>query len=322
MSHNRRKFIKDSAIIGAAASAPIFLSCNSGMYSHEKYREVHKILGSEKVNVGTLPVMRAFAGDQNDYVSPFVLFDEFGPVSIQPGNDALKVDAHPHAGVIPTTYFLDGSGHHKDSLDYDFQINTGEFMMFSSGSGAIHMEESGDQLKKEGGTLHGFQIWLNMQKGTKWQDPTTSVFNGEFMPTIITKDYSIKLVMGNLFGSKSTVETSSYTFYYHIKLKSGKRLDIPTDPTHNAFAYMIKGDLEIENQKALKENHIALYKRGKSEINFYSENGAEFFLLGGKPLNEVVYSYGPFVMNTEQEIMRCMQNYRSGKMGDPAVVNR
>lgn len=322
MSPNRRKFIKDSAIIGAAASAPIFLSTKSGMYSHKKYREVHKILGSEKVNVGTLPVMRAFAGDQNDYVSPFVLFDEFGPVSILPGKDALKVDAHPHAGVIPTTYFLDGSGHHKDSLDYDFQINTGEFMMFSSGSGAIHMEESGDQLKKEGGTLHGFQIWLNMPQGTKWKDPTTSVFNGEFMPTIITKDYSIKLVMGNLFGYKSTVHSSAQAFYYHVKLKSGKRLDIPTDPTHNAFAYMINGDLEIENQKALKKNHIALYKRGKSEINFYSEKGAEFFLLGGKPLNEVVYSYGPFVMNTEEEIMRCMQNYRSGKMGDPEIVNR
>jgi redox-sensitive bicupin YhaK (pirin superfamily) len=322
MSPNRRKFIKDSAIIGAAVTAPLFLAGKSGMYSDKKYRSVHRILSTTKVNVGTLPVLRAFAGDQNDYVSPFVLFDEFGPVNIIPGHDALKVDAHPHAGVIPTTYFLSGSGHHKDSLDYDFQINTGEFMMFSSGSGAIHMEESGDKLKKEGGTLHGFQIWLNMPQGTKWQDPSTSVYGPQFMPSIKTEDYSVKVIMGNLFGAKSTIETHSPTFYYHIKLNEGKRLDIPTDPNHNAFAYMVKGDLEIEDQKSLKENHVALYQRGKSEINFYSECGAEFFLLGGKPLNEVVYSYGPFVMNNEQEIARCMQNYRSGKMGDPEVVNR
>ena len=322
MPPNRRQFIKDSAILGVASTAPLFLGCKSGMYSHDRYRAVHKILSPDKVNVGTLPVMRAFAGDQNDLVSPFVLFDEFGPVKINPGVDALKVDAHPHAGVIPTSYFLSGSGHHKDSLDYDFQVNAGEFMMFSSGSVAIHMEESGSQLVKEGGILHGFQIWLNMPQGTKWADPSTAVYNGSYMPSFKTEDYSVKVVMGELFGHASTIQTLSPAFYYHIKLEAGKRLDIPTDPLHNAFAYMIKGDLEIEEQKALPENHIALYERGKSEMNFYSENGAEFFILGGKPLNEVVYSYGPFVMNTEEEIMRCMANYRSGKMGDPEIVNR
>ncbi len=321
MAPNRRKFIKDSAILGASVSTPSLVLTNSGMLSSRKNRSVHKILNSNRVNVGTLPVMRAFAGDQNDYVSPFVLFDEFGPVNIEPGNDALRVDAHPHAGVIPTTYFLAGSGHHKDSLDYDFQINTGEFMMFSSGSGAIHMEESGDQLKKDGGTLHGFQIWLNMPKGTKWQDPTTSVFNGEQMPSICNEHFSIKIILGQLDGKKSLVQTHSPTFYYHVILHQNARIDIPVKGNHNAFAYMVKGDLEIENQKRLLPNQVALYERGNDQLNFFSKEGAEFFVLGGQPLNEVVYSYGPFVMNTEEEIRKCLQNYNAGKMGDPKKVN-
>lgn len=318
----RRIFIKDSAIIGAAATIPSLVTTNSGMYSSSKYRKVKKILSAGKTHVGTLPILRAFAGNYTDLVSPFVLFDEFGPIDIAPNTDPLKVEAHPHAGVIPTTYFVEGSGHHKDSLNYDFQIQTGEFMMFSSGSGAIHMEESGAQLKKNGGTLHGFQIWLNMPSKYKWSDPSTIVHKQNFMPTIIHKDYTAKIVMGDLFGYCSDVETLSSTFYYHIKLKGDKRLDIPTNANHNAFVYVVKGNLEIEEQKSLAKNQIGLYERGKSDMNFYSNEGAEFFILGGQPLDEVVYSYGPFVMNNEEEIKRCIANYNSGEMGDPNVVNK
>ena len=82
---------------------------------------------------------------------PDVFFDEFGPVNLAPKNKPLRVEAHPHAGIIPTTYFLSGTGHHRDSLNYDFQIGKGDFMMFSSGRGAIHMEETGQKLYDEGG---------------------------------------------------------------------------------------------------------------------------------------------------------------------------
>ena len=114
------------------------------------------------------------------------MLDEFGPVNLNPGADPLRVDAHPHAGVIPTTYFLEGSGHHKDSLNYDFQITKGEFMMFSSGKGAIHMEETGQLLYDNGGNYHGFQIWLNMPSVYKWTDPTTSVYRSSEMDEVHT----------------------------------------------------------------------------------------------------------------------------------------
>lgn len=318
----RRKFIKDSAIVGAVASVTNSVTAYSGMYSAIHNRSVYKVLTAGATHVGTLPILRAFAGNHLDFVSPFVLFDEFGPVEIQPGKDALKVDAHPHAGVTPTTFFLEGSGHHKDSLNYDFQIGKGEFMMFNSGSGAIHMEESGKYLVENGGVLHGFQIWLNMPQKYKWTKPTTTVNAPDSMPSIVTKDYTIKVVMGELFGFCSEVKTLTPAFYYHIKLNPEGRLDIPTDPLHNAFSYCVKGNVEIESQKALKPNQIALYHRGKSNINLYSHEGAELFVLGGLPLDEVVYSYGPFVMNNEEEINRCIRNYRAGKMGDPDIVNQ
>jgi len=316
----RREFIKGSAILGMTIASNGLVT-NSGMYHDKSKRKIYQILNADSVNVGTLPVMRAFAGNHKDYVSPYVLFDEFGPVNVEAGADPLRVDAHPHAGVTPTTYFLEGTGHHRDSLDYDFQIGKGDFMMFSSGSGAIHLEESGLQLYNEGGMYHGFQIWLNTPKKYKWDAPTTVVHREENMDTIEDEKYSLKVVLGQLGKAKSNIEVLSPAFYYHVKMKPDGRLDIPTDPTHNAFIYMIKGSVELEAGRALNDNQVCLYQRGESLMNIYSEEASEFLVLGGQPLDERVYSYGPFVMNTEEEIRRCIQNYNSGKMGNPELVN-
>ena len=318
---DRRKFIKGSAIVGASLAGGTALVGGSGLLSSKTSRRVHKIMNADRTKVGTLPIIRAFAGDHLDYVSPYVLFDEFGPVDLNAGDAPLRVDAHPHAGIIPTTYFLEGNGHHKDSLNYDIQVEKGEFMMFSSGRGAIHMEETGQGLFDKGGAYHGFQIWLNMPAKYKFIAPTTSVHKASAIPEIQSDKYTINVVLGELMGKKSSIELLSPAFYYHIKMDSDGRLDIPTDPAHNAFAYVIDGNVELKDAKQLKTNQIALFERGDSEINLYARESCELLVLGGQPLNEPVYSYGPFVMNTEEEIRQCVANYRSGKMGNPDMVN-
>ena len=318
----RRAFVKGSAIVGMSWASVQRLTAGSGMIAGKGNRKVFQILNADRTMVGTLPILRAFAGDHLDHVSPYVLLDEFGPVDLQAGSDPLRVDAHPHAGVTPTTYFLSGSGHHKDSLNYDFQIGKGEFMVFHSGRGAIHMEETGQQLYDEGGKYHGFQIWLNTPAKYKFDAPSTTVFGDKNMPTIETPAYSAKVILGELFGVRSEVETYSPAFYYHLKLREGSRLDLPTDPTHNAFVYLIDGSVEIEGQRQLQTNQIALYQRGESLLNLYADCEAEMLVMGGEPLNETVYSYGPFVMNTEDQIRQCIHNYQSGKMGNPDLVNR
>ena len=317
----RREFIKGSAIIGASVVVPEFLKAASGMMESEKGRKVYSILTANKTMVGTLPVLRAFAGDNNDYVSPYVFFDEFGPVHVNPKDKPLRVEAHPHAGIIPVTYFLAGSGHHRDSLNYDFQISKGDFMMFTSGRGAIHMEETGKKLYDDGGLYHGFQIWLNMPSKYKWIDPSTDVHRPEKMAEINAKDYTAKIVLGELFNAKSKIETLFPVFYFHIKMKAGCRLNIPTNPQHNAFAYLINGKLEVEGRKSIAANQVVLYQRGESNIELFSAEGAELLLLGGQPHNEPVYAYGPFVMNSESEIEKCYRDYQSGRMGNPDVVN-
>ncbi len=318
----RREFIKGSAIIGATAIAPNLLKASSGLIETSTARKVYSVLSANKTLVGTLPVLRAFAGDHNDYVSPYVFFDEFGPVMVNAKDKPLRVDAHPHAGIIPTTYFLAGNGHHRDSLNYDLQIGKGDFMMFTSGRGAIHMEETGKKLFDNGGLYHGFQIWLNMPSKYKFINPSTDVHRTEKMADIKTKDYSAKIVLGELFGAKSKIETLFPVFYYHLKMNAGCKLSVPVNATHNAFVYVIKGKIETEGRKEINTNQVVLYERGKTDVNLFSSSEAEILMLGGKPHNEPVYAYGPFVMNNEEEIKKCYSDYRSGKMGNPDVVNR
>ncbi|MGD1840959.1 MAG: pirin family protein [Thermonemataceae bacterium] len=318
---HRREFIKGSAILGVSLVTSRIVTA-SGLYHADTQRRVHRIVKSKKVKVGTLPVIRAFAGNHLDYVSPYVLLDEFGPVTLEAGQDPLRVEAHPHAGVSPTTYFLEGTGHHKDSLNYDFQIEKGDFMMFNSGSGAIHMEESGQQLYDKGGAYHGFQIWLNIPSQYKMIDPTTTINRPTTQEKIETDQYTIQVVLGTLHNTTSNIELLTPAFYYHVKMKKDARLDIPTDPTHNAFVYLVSGKLEVEGARTLDEHQIVLYERGESSIKLYAQEASEMLVLGGKPLNEVVYSYGPFVMNTKEQIVQCIKNYQSGKMGNPDVVNR
>ena len=317
----RREFLKGSAIIGASVAIPNLAKGSSGMIESKNGRKVYHVISANKTMVGTLPVLRAFAGDNNDYVSPFVFFDEFGPVKVNPKDKPLRVDAHPHAGIIPTTYFLSGNGHHRDSLNYDLQIGRGDFMMFTSGRGAIHMEETGQKLFDDGGLYHGFQIWLNMPAKYKFVNPATDVHRIDKMANIDEKDYSAQIVLGELFGHKSKIETFFPVFYYHFKLKPGSKLSIPVEANHNAFIYLISGKIETEGRKEILPNQVVLYERGDDHVNVFSEGESEFLMLGGQPHNEPVYAYGPFVMNSEEEIEKCYNDYQSGKMGNPDVVN-
>jgi len=120
--------------------------------------------------------------------------------------------------------------------------------------------------------------------------------------TITHAQYTAQVVLGELFGYRSTVPTLSPAYYDHLKLKPDPRLDIPTHPGLNAFGYTVTGSLELEEQKMLAANQIALYERGEPLVRLYTREAGECFVLGGQPLNEPVYSYGPFVMNSREEI--------------------
>ena len=312
----RRRFLKGSAIVGAAAATPRWLRAASGMGSEGGERKVAEVLECKRTMVQNVPVQRGFAGNHTDLVSPFVMLDEFGPLHIDPGTLGMDIKAHPHAGVAPTTYLLSGSGRHTDSLDNDLIYREGQFMVFSSGSGAIHEEVSSMEIRRDGGIVHGFQIWLNLPAAHKFSPPVTTLRDKADFPVIETEAYRIKVLMGSAFGQSAPTELHSPAFYYHVHLKPGGRLDLPVNPEHNAFVHIVEGQLELEGQRELSPQQLALYHRGGDVLRYFSAQGAEFIVLGGQPLGEPVVSYGPFVMNSTDQIQRCIADYRTGRMGE------
>jgi hypothetical protein len=278
-------------------------------------RRVAQILDSTVSRVQNTPILRAFSGGKPDLVSPFVLLDEFGPLRVDPGTEGMQIKAHPHAGVTPTTYLLSGSGRHTDSMKNDIVYRKGQFMLFNSGSGAIHEEVSSEEIKTKGGSVHGFQIWLNIPSAEKFSTPSAKIHEEAEIPVIQQTESRIKVVMGELFGKTSPARSFSPVFYYHVHLDANGRLDLPVDPMFNAFCYVIAGQMELEGNQLVSSHQIALFERRGDTIRFYSEKGCEFLVLGGQPLDEVVYSYGPFVMNTLEQIEQCYRNYQTGQMG-------
>ena len=302
-------------MVGAAVATPSWLTATSGFFAAASERKVAQVLDCKRTMVQNVPVLRAFSGDHTDLVSPFVMLDEFGPLHIDPGSLGMDIKAHPHAGVAPTTYLLSGSGRHTDSLKNDLIYREGQFMVFSSGRGAIHEEVSSMEIRRDGGVVHGFQIWLNLPATEKFGTPITTLRDRTDFPVVETDGYRIKVLMGEVFGQVAPTETHSPAFYHHIHISPGGRLDLPVDATHNAFVHVVEGELEVEGRRELQAQQLALYQRGGDHLRFHSINGAECIVLGGQPLNEPVVSYGPFVMNDRSQIQRCIADYRAGRMG-------
>ena len=310
----RREFIKGSAILGLTAAGSVALVRNSGMYHEESKRKVLQILSADRVNVGTLPVLRAFAGNHLDYVSPFVLFDEFGPVHLAAGSDPLRVDAHPHAGVTPTTYFLEGTGHHKDSLNYDFQVGKGEFMMFSSGSGAIHMEETGKKLYESGGKYHGFQIWLNLPSEHKMIEPAYYDLDASSLNSFETEGFTLKLIAGSLYMNGE---------HYVAEYQSVERTRPAIADLHAAPHGVTNLNAEVGSKlliyvyegaaEEIPEGSIGIYDAGVAHLSAKAD-GFKALVLAGMPLKEPVVQHGPFVMNTSGEIKKAIQDFSTGQL--------
>jgi redox-sensitive bicupin YhaK (pirin superfamily) len=168
---------------------------------------------------------------------------------------------------------------------------------------------------------HGFQIWLNMPSRYKFIAPSTRLFGSKDYGYIKTEQYEIMVILGELAGQKSAIETFSPAFYYYIKAGAGARIEFPVDALHNAFIYLVRGEVETEGRVKAGAHQLVLFERGAEALRVFVQQDAEFVLLGGEPLKEHLFAYGPFVMNTEDQIRQCIRDYQTGKMGDPEVVN-
>jgi redox-sensitive bicupin YhaK (pirin superfamily) len=260
-------------------------------------------------------VTRPFPTAHLDHLDPFLLLDRMGPVSHGPG-EAKGAPDHPHRGFETVTYILEGAVEHEDSQGNHGRIGAGDVQWMTAGSGVIHSEMPGEEIRRNGGRLHGFQLWVNLPRRDKMMKPRYQELRAAEIPTATSADgkVTVTVIAGESLGVRSAIDTRTPIMYLHVRLGAGARFKQSVPKGYNAFAFIISGEAAFGDRLA-RENVAVIFDGDGDDVTIEAEKGAELLLIGGVPLNEPVARYGPFVMNTAGEIRQAMLDYQSGRFG-------
>ena len=253
---------------------------------------------------------------------PFLLLDEMGPVILKKG-EAKGASAHPHRGFETVTYVIDGAFEHKDSQGHSGKLHSGDVQWMTAGSGIVHSEMPETEFAQKGGRLHGFQLWVNLPKKDKMTKPRYQEIPSEKIPVSQSKDgkVQVKVIAGQSMGKKAIIDTKTPIMYLHFSLQPGAQVTQEIPNNFNAFAYVAQGQgLFGSEEKLAKKEQAVFFKDNGDKIIFSNPSRAteplELLLLGGTPIGEPVKRYGPFVMNTEEELQQAIKDFQNGKMGE------
>jgi redox-sensitive bicupin YhaK (pirin superfamily) len=261
-------------------------------------------------------VTRPFPTPRLDQLDPFLLLDRMGPVAHGPG-EAKGAPDHPHRGFETVTYILEGAVEHGDSRGNHGRIGPGDVQWMTAGSGVIHSEMPSAELRRDGGRLHGFQLWVNLPRRDKMMAPRYQELRAADIPTATSEDGKavVTVIAGDSLGTRATIDTRTPIMYLHVRLAAGARFTQAVPESWNAFAFVIGGAASFGDRLA-RENDMVIFERDGDAVEIATEHGAELLLIGGLPLGEPVARYGPFVMNTAGEIRQAMIDYQTGRFGE------
>jgi len=281
-------------------------------------REVQRIVHSQRQREGGgFIVRRPFPTAGLDHIDPFLLLDEMGPVDYGPG-EAVGAPDHPHRGFETVTYMLDGEFEHEDSAGNRGTIAAGDVQWMTAGDGVVHSEMPAGWIKERGGRVHGFQLWVNLPARDKRIAPRYQDVRAATMPTWRSEDgrATVKVIAGKALGVAGAAQTRIPITYLDVALENGAEVVFEVPDNQTAFVYVFGGALQIgAQQRAAAEGDMALLSRGDELRLLATREGTRGLVLAGEPLGEPVARYGPFVMNTREEIYEAFTDFQSGRFG-------
>lgn len=280
-------------------------------------RKVEELLQARMTSDGAgVRLMRVFGGNDLTRFDPFLMMDEFG--SDQPGDYAGGFPSHPHRGFETITYMLEGHMEHQDHMGNVGDLQSGGVQWMTAGAGIIHSEMP----RQKQGRLRGFQVWLNLPAREKMQTASYRDLAAESIPSYELPGIRIKAIAGELHTdqhvlkgavSKAVTEPAYLDIVFDGPVQT-LSLDIPDE--HTVLVYVYEGAVDIgegeSTTRAGKTRMARLSSRGAVKLT--ASAGARALVLSGKPLREPIVHYGPFVMNTREEIEQALQDYQAGKL--------
>ena len=285
----------------------------------KNYKTIEKVVTSPLVNMGHIRLRQPLPTQGLENVDPFILLHHYGPYAISEFNNPFDLGPHPHRGFEPITLLFKGEQFHRDSLGNEMTVKAGGVQWTTAGRGIIHAEAPTKEFVKRGGDLEGIQLWLNLPAKYKMMTPNYQHLEDEQIPKLFSEDKKVQLnivaghqkeVLGNI-----TTQTEVNVFTAIAQEKGKIEIDIPKH--HKSLIYLLEGEIVVNAKQVLtKGNHqMVTFNTDGDLIEFEATEKSMLLILSGAPINEKVTQYGPYVMNTQTEILEAMRDFQQGKMG-------
>ncbi len=272
-------------------------------------RTVQRVIRSVPASDGAGVKLRRSLGQSTHLgnaarLDPFLMLDEFSSDNAE--DYIAGFPAHPHRGFETVTYILDGHMLHEDHLGNKGNLKSGGVQWMTAGRGIIHSEMP----QQDRGRMRGFQLWINLPARDKMKPASYRDLQASDIPEVsLPGNGKVRVIAGEFQGVKAPVNaTATDATYFDVHLPAGGTLTHPVKDGHNAFAYVYEGALDGIEQ------HAAAVFSTHGEVQVKTTNGARFLLLAGRPIGEPVVQYGPFVMNTREEIEQAIRDYQAGTL--------
>jgi redox-sensitive bicupin YhaK (pirin superfamily) len=279
--------------------------------------------------VGLVPATRTFEGDGFPIrrpfptsllsdLDPFLMLDEVGPVEWAPG-EARGAPDHPHRGFETISYILSGEKRHEDSTGKSQVLKPGDVQWMTAGAGIIHSELPTERFRAAGGLVHSFQIWVNLPAAEKFAEPGYQYVPAAAIPvaTMPGGQAVVRVIAGSAGGVDGAVRVKTPVTLQDWTMPAHAHAELATVPQHAAAVYVFEGSLELDPAAApVSDGELAVMGKGGRLEFRTTDDAARFLVLGGQPIAEPIARYGPFVMNTRDELVQAFDDYRSGRMGE------
>lgn len=281
-----------------------------------KIRTIKNILYAQEIDMGGMPVRQPFPSAKAERIDPFLLLhhaDIKVPKHIETKH--AGVGPHPHRGFSPVTFIFKGGVHHRDSRGNDNTIYAGGTQWMNAGMGIIHSERPPHDIHEMGSRQEIIQLWVNMPQKNKMDQPSYHPLTAKDTPQIKKDNVTINVIAGELDGIKGKIPTLSPVNAYTASFRKGGRYTFSIPATHNAFVYLLNGKLNVNGTADIDQHFLFAFNLDGDGFEIEALEDSTLLIATGEPLNEPVSSHGPFVMNTQTEVMAAFRDYQMGKMG-------
>ncbi len=276
-------------------------------------RTVSQITDATNEHVGPFQIKNVLPSRTLKQVDPFLLIHHMKPNELKAGAE-VRLPPHPHAGFEVVTYLLDGEFFHRDSKGHDQVATAGDINWMTSGNGIVHSEGPTAAFLKQGGTVQLLQLWINLPADKKTLDASFRHYASATLPVQTNEGVWVKTLIGQYNGQTSPIATHTPMFLHHVKLKAGTLFTLPVDSSYSSALYILDGKIKVLGED-VKAGQLVDFHIDGDQVVLTATSDVDLIVFGGQPLKEKVVSYGPFVMNSFEEIQEAIRKYEIGKMG-------